>query len=167
MFVHPCSLTIIWKLLCLYQRIDGFGARKASSNQASCLGTHESIHLKPCRIPFSNIGKNDLLCAGLLLEMYQRRSQASQHTLPICRVLPICETRPKYSLYDPGHAFDHVLGGHLSLDLISRFFTAMSGRTPLSRPLGGFTAISPRGTRPPKTRSYACLGLGTLCWRLC
>ena len=101
----------------------------------------------------------------------------------------------------PGHAFDHVLGGHLSLDLekrisrpfgvftaicafhkisrnftdfhgisrpfagisrsfheISRFFTAMSGRTPLSRPLGGFTAISPCGTRPPKTRSYACLG---------
>ena len=86
----------------------------------------------------------------------------------------------------PGHAFDHVLGGHLSLDpeerisrpfgvftaicvlhkisrnftdfhgisrpfagisrsfhKISRFFTAMSGRTPLSRPLGGFTAIFP------------------------
>ena len=101
------------------------------------------------------------------------------------------------------HAFDHVLGGHLSLDPekrisrlfgvfmaicvfhkiarnftdfhgisrpfvgisrsfheISRFFTAMSGRTPLSRPLGGFTAIFPRGTRPPKTRSYACLGCG-------
>ena len=94
------SRRVVWVLLCLYQRIDGFGARKASSNQASCLGTHESIQLQPCRIPFSNIGKNDLLCAGLLLEMYQRRSQASQHTLPICRVLPICETRPKYSLYD-------------------------------------------------------------------
>ena len=111
-------------------------------------------------------------------------------------------------IHVPGHAFDHVLGGHLSLDLekrisrpfgvftaicafhkisrnftdfhgisrpfagisrsfheISRFFTAMSGRTPLSRPLGGFTAISPCGTRPPKTRSYACLGAGTRCPR--
>ena len=30
-------------LLRLNQRVDGFGARKASSNQASCLGTQESI----------------------------------------------------------------------------------------------------------------------------
>ena len=39
------TLNIISRLQSLDQRVDGFGARKASSKQASCLGTQESIQL--------------------------------------------------------------------------------------------------------------------------
>ena len=57
--------------------------------------------------------------------------------------------------------FTDFQGGSRPFAGISRSFHEISRPclgTPLSRPLGGFTAIFPRGTRPPKTRSYACLG---------